>query len=225
MAEEQPVQAVDISPPKKKQWPAEEVVLRPIEKLKPYKNNARTHSEAQIKQIADSMVEWGWTMPVLIDEHDRIIAGHGRVDAAKLLKLDTAPCLVARGWTNAQKRAYVIADNKLAENAGWDEDLLSFEISGLSEADFDLSLLGFTDLELEGFSTEAEETEMPGLPSEDKLPFQQMSFNLYDEQIESVENALEVAAGMGPFESENQSAKGNALARVCELFLQHYGNS
>lgn len=128
-------------------WPADRVERRPIDALIPDARNARTHSDAQVAQIAASMAEWGWTNPVLVDETGRIIAGHGRVLAARKLGLGEAPVMVAEGWTEAQKRAYVIADNQLAMNAGWDEALLSSEVRGLAEWDFDLSLLGFADID------------------------------------------------------------------------------
>ena len=106
-------------------WPADAVKRFKIDKLIPYARNARTHSPEQIEQIAASIREWGFTVPVLIDEAGMIIAGHGRVLAAQQLGLLEVPVIVARGWTDAQKRAYVIADNKLTENGGWDDDLLA----------------------------------------------------------------------------------------------------
>jgi ParB-like chromosome segregation protein Spo0J len=99
-----------------------------IEELKPYARNARTHSRKQIRQIAESIRTFGFTNPILIDELGTILAGHGRVAAAKLLNMITVPCVTLSSMTEAQKRAYVIADNKLALNAGWDEDLLSNEL-------------------------------------------------------------------------------------------------
>ena len=95
-------------------------------------------------QIDASIREWGWTTPVLVDEDSTIIAGHGRVLAAQTLGIGRVPVMVARGWSEAQKRAYVIADNKLALNAGWDEDLLDVEIAGLKDLGFDLDLVGFS---------------------------------------------------------------------------------
>ena len=121
---------------------------RPIEALIPYARNSRTHSDEQIDQLVASMREWGWTNPVLVDERGEIIAGHGRVMAAKRLGLKEVPVIVASGWTEAQKRAYVIADNKLALNAGWDEELLSLELGDLQELGFDLDLIGFSDEEI-----------------------------------------------------------------------------
>ena len=111
--------------------------------LIPYARNARTHSDAQVAQIAASIREWGWTNPVLIDEAGGIIAGHGRVMAARKLKIEEVPCIVATGWSDAQKRAYVLADNQLAVNAGWDMDLLKVEIGELKTDGFDLGLMGF----------------------------------------------------------------------------------
>ena len=120
----------------------DKIERRPIGSLIPYARNARTHSDAQIQQIAASMREWGWTNPVLVDEAGGIIAGHGRVLAAQRLQVSEVPVIVASGWTDAQKRAYIIADNKLALNAGWDNDLLALEFGELQELGFDLDLTG-----------------------------------------------------------------------------------
>lgn len=125
-------------------WPAFNVERRAVSGLKPYKNNARTHSEEQVAQIAASIKEWGWTQPVLVDEKGGVLAGHGRLLAAASLGVDEVPVIVARGWSKDQKRAYVLADNQLAMNAGWDQDLLRVEIGALGDA-FDKSLLGFGD--------------------------------------------------------------------------------
>jgi DNA modification methylase len=129
-------------------WPADSVERWSLERLVPFARNARTHSPQQVEQIAASMREWGWTNPVLVDEAGMIIAGHGRVEAARKLGLTEAPVMVARGWSEPKKRAYVIADNKLALNAGWDEAMLAAELSELEAASFDLDLLGFDDGEL-----------------------------------------------------------------------------
>lgn len=127
----------------KQVWPADKVERRDVSELIPYARNARIHSEAQVAQIAASIKEWGWTTPVLIDENGGIIAGHGRVLAARKLKLDQVPVMTAWGWSEAQKRAYVLADNQLALNAGWDVDLLKVEIGDLKGEGFDLGLMGF----------------------------------------------------------------------------------
>src|SRR4051812_8825499 len=129
-------------------WPADAVERRAVAALVPYARNARTHSPEQVAQIAASIREWGWTVPVLIDEAGTIIAGHGRVLAAQSLGIAEVPVMIAAGWSEAQKRAYVIADNKLALNAGWDAELLPVELGDLKELGFDLGLTGFGELEL-----------------------------------------------------------------------------
>lgn len=129
-------------------WPANAVERRPIGDLIPYAGNARTHSGEQVAQLAASIREWGWTIPVLVDERGEIIAGHGRVLAAKSLGIAEVPVMVARGWSEAKRRAYVLADNKLALNAGWDDDLLAAELKALQGADFALDLTGFSDGDL-----------------------------------------------------------------------------
>jgi ParB-like chromosome segregation protein Spo0J len=129
-------------------WPALHIEMVPIAELIPYCRNPRLHSQEQIRQLAGSMKEFGWTMPVLRGEDNGIIAGHGRVMAAQLLGWPEAPVATATGWSESKKRAYVIADNKLALNATWDIDLLATEIEALREEEFSLDLLGFSDEDL-----------------------------------------------------------------------------
>lgn len=117
--------------------------------LIPYARNSRTHSEAQVAQIAGSIREFGFTNPVLIDGENGIIAGHGRVMAAGKLGLEKVPCIRLAHLTEAQRKAYIIADNKLALNAGWDEEMLGLELADLREMDFDLGLIGFDADEIE----------------------------------------------------------------------------
>lgn len=124
------------------------IVQRKIGALQPYARNSRTHSDEQIAQLAASISEFGWTNPILVDEDNGIVAGHGRLSAAKLLGMASVPVIVLDGLSEAQKRALVIADNKLAMNAGWDEALLAAEIEALGGDGFDISLLGFDEGEL-----------------------------------------------------------------------------
>lgn len=152
--------------PKQSAWPADKVERRKVSELVPYARNARTHSPEQVDQIAASVREWGWTVPVLIDEKGGIIAGHGRVLAAQKLGLAEVPAMTAAGWTEAQKQAYVLADNKLALNAGWDNDLLRVELTELQGLDFDLGLIGFGDDELAALL--ADKTD--GLTDPDDVP-------------------------------------------------------
>jgi DNA modification methylase len=120
-------------------------LIKSTKDLIPYINNSRTHTDDQINQVASSIKEFGFTNPVLIDEDGGIIAGHGRILAANKLGLTEVPCIVLAGLTKAQKKAYIIADNQLALNAGWDMDKLKLEIEDLGELDFDVNLLGFDD--------------------------------------------------------------------------------
>ncbi|WP_439891588.1 ParB/Srx family N-terminal domain-containing protein [Ralstonia sp. 25C] len=126
------------------------VEYRPIEALIPYARNARTHSAEQIAQIAASLREFGWTNPVLVDADGTIIAGHGRVLAARQLGMTEIPVICLAHLTDAQRRAYVLADNKLAEAAGWDKDLLALELTELDGNGFDLGVIGFSAKELAG---------------------------------------------------------------------------
>jgi len=119
------------------------IVSRKVDDLIPYARNSRTHSDAQVAQIAASVREFGWTNPVLVDGENGIIAGHGRVLAARKLGMEEVPCIELAGLSDTQRRAYIIADNKLAMNAGWDDELLALELGELHAADFDMALLGF----------------------------------------------------------------------------------
>ena len=147
--------------------PAENIEIWDISRLIPYARNSRTHSDAQISQLAASIKEWGWTVPILIDETGMIIAGHGRLAAAQKLNYKQVPVVIASNWSEEKKRAYVIADNKLALNAGWDTELLALEIQELKATDFNLSILGFTDEELNNLIP-VNVTE--GLTDEDAVP-------------------------------------------------------
>ncbi len=147
---------------------ATHIELWPIEKLVPYPRNPRTHSEAQIAQIAASIEEFGFNNPILVDTKAGIIAGHGRLLGALKLGLTHVPVIVLDHLTDAQKRAYIIADNQLALNAGWDETLLTAELAALQQDDFDVNLIGFEDEELARLLAALEVAE--GLTDEDSVP-------------------------------------------------------
>lgn len=136
---------------------AERIELWPVDRLQPYAKNARTHSDRQVDQIAASIRQFGFTNPILVDSADGIIAGHGRLMAAKRLGLATVPVIVLDHLTDAQRRAYILADNKLALNAGWDEELLKEELVDLGELNFDVELTGFEAAELSSLFLEKEE--------------------------------------------------------------------
>jgi ParB-like chromosome segregation protein Spo0J len=130
-------------------WPIDKVERRATKSLTPNARNARVHSAAQVRQIAALMDQFGWTQPVLIDEESVIIAGHGRILAAELRKFPDVPVIVARGWTEEQKRAYALADNKIALNAGWDNEALFSELGELTRLGVDMGIAGFSKEELE----------------------------------------------------------------------------
>lgn len=194
----------------------------PVDRLVPYERNARTHSPDQVAQIAASIAEFGFTNPILVASDAGIIAGHGRLEAAKSLGLTEVPVVVLDHLSDAQRRAYVLADNKLALNAGWDVDMLAAEMEGLQSVEFDLGLLGWSADELSGLlAPEVDELDgMPELPSGDREPIQQMTFTLHDDQAVIIKEAIDKAKAIGPFvETGNENSNGNALARVAELFL------
>src|SRR5712671_3068594 len=147
---------------------ARHIELWPIEKLIPYARNPRTHSDGQIAQIAASIKEFGFNNPILVDTHAGIIAGHGRLLAARKLQLKEVPVIVLDHLSEAQKRAYVIADNQLALNAGWDEDLLRLELAALQDEDFNVSLIGLEDEELARLLAAQDAAE--GLTDENAVP-------------------------------------------------------
>lgn len=140
--------------------------------LRPWARNARTHSKKQLRQIAESIRTFGFTNPVLIDQTGTILAGHGRVEAAKSLGMERVPCLRIEHMTEAEKRAYIIADNKLALNAGWDEEMLAHELQGLLATEnigFDIGVIGFEVAEIDSL-VEGLSPEEPGNPEDDRSP-------------------------------------------------------
>ena len=138
---------------------ANRIEMWPLDRLIPYARNARTHSETQVAQIAASIIEFGFTAPLLVSEDGGILAGHGRLAAARKLDLDAVPVVVLDHLTPTQRRAYILADNQLALQAGWDQELLAVELADLSAAGFDLALTGFSDEELADLLGDIEETE------------------------------------------------------------------
>lgn len=125
------------------------VVYKSVEELIPYVNNARTHSDEQVTQIASSIKEFGFNNPILTDGDNGVIAGHGRLLAAKKLKLDKVPVIELSGLSESQKKAYILADNKIALNSGWDEELLKVELEELKISDIDLDIVGFSNEDLQ----------------------------------------------------------------------------
>src|SRR5450631_2672403 len=147
---------------------ATHIELWPIDRLIPFARNPRTHSEAQVTQIAASIAEFGFNNPILVDTKAGIIAGHGRLLAARKLQLTEVPVIVLDHLTDAQKRAYVIADNQLALNAGWDDELLRAELTALQQDDFNIDLIGFEDEDLARLLAAQDAAE--GLTDQDDVP-------------------------------------------------------
>ena len=205
-----------------------ELIYRPIDEIIPYAKNSRTHSKSQVAQIAGSIKEFGFTNPILIDENNGIIAGHGRLEAAQLLKMNDVPTICLAGLTDEQKRAYVIADNKLALNAGWDTDLLKIELEMLKSDGFDLSLTGFDEKELADLFDEREneytqKVETPLYePSEDKPKLE----DLFDDSkaFELIEQIKE--SGLPQAEKDFlMLAAGRHVVLNFELIADYYAHA
>ena len=193
-----------------------------VSDLIPYARNSRTHSEVQINKIASSIKEFGFLNPVLIDKDNGIIAGHGRVMAAQKLGLKEVPVLQIGHLSDTQKRAYIIADNRLALDAGWDEEMLRVEFAELADDGFNLELTGFDLVEIKALDfEESEEVPMPTLASGDKEPYQQKTFTLHDEQAAIVDDAVTLAR-TNPLADTgiNENSNGNALALICTQWLE-----
>ena len=130
------------------EWAVQNTITKNINDVIPYDSNPREHAPEQIEQVANSIKEFGWTMPILIDENNEIIAGHGRLLAGKSLGIKEVPCIVAKGWSDEKKKAYCIADNKLTENSTWSKDFLKLNFEFLIDNEFDLGLTGFSNEEI-----------------------------------------------------------------------------
>ena len=178
---------------------AQKIELWNLERLIPYEKNAREHSTEQIAQIAASIVEFGFLNPILVDSNDGIVAGHGRLSAAKELALDVVPVVVLDNLTENQKKAYVLVDNKLAENATWNEDLLAEEIIKLNLQDFDLNILGWTDEELEALQQDGWASDIDD-PSSD------------GEHMDAIKARIVVE-----LDAENKDKVINAINDYCEI--------
>ena len=197
-----------------------EIEMLAVDRLVPYAKNAKKHDDRQVAALAGSIREFGFTNPVLIDGQDGIIAGHGRVLGARKAGLSEVPCIRLAHLTDAQRRAYILADNRLAETGGgWDLEMLRLEID-----DIDWGALGefkMEDLDLGEMlgQFDVQETDAPDLKDGDRAPFRQATFTLHDEQWEEVEAALAKAKKDGGGESAvNENSNGNALAWICRAF-------
>lgn len=178
--------------------------------LIPYVNNAKQHSEDQVTRIASSIREFGFVNPVLIDKALNIIAGHGRVLAAKKLGMETVPCVYVEGLTDAQRKAYILADNRLGELAEWDMNLVGLELGELSEMDFDIDLTGFElpNVDMDDFGTSFD------LADGGKPEICQMTFTLHEEQKKAIQQAIDSVGDCVEETFGNTNRNGNALYEV-----------
>lgn len=196
-----------------------EVIHKHIDLLIPYARNARTHDDAQIAQIAGSIKEFGFNNPILIDKDNGIIAGHGRVMAARKLGLTEVPTILLDHLSETQRKAYILADNRIAINSAWDNEMLSLELMDIKD-DVSLAMLGFNVDELDALLKEISSTELPNLPDGDKQPFQQKTFTLHDEQFNIVDDAITKARTNPIIDTGlNDNSNGNALTLICEQWL------
>ena len=193
------------------------IEYKDIDFLIPYINNTRTHSKEQIEQVKSSIKEFGMCTPIGI-HNDTIVYGHARIQSMKELGYKEVPTLDLSHLTEAQKKAYIIADNKIALNAGWDEDLLQLELMALDDLGFDYSNLGFDfDIDIEEMNDEEFE---PNIKTGDREPIRNMTFTVSDEQHELIEKVLKLAKEY-PLQDPagiNENSNGNALYYICEFF-------
>ncbi len=190
--------------------------LWPINKFIPYDKNPRKNDHV-IDKLVNVIKEFGFKVPIIAKSDGLIVDGHMRLKAAKKLNLKELPVILADDLTEAQIKGFRLAANKSQEWASWDDDLLKLELEDLKELDFDLGLIGFEDFKLDD---NINPIDMPELSSEDKKPIQQITFTLHDDQAESVKFAIEKSKKMGEFgDTGNENSNGNALARICEMFL------
>lgn len=196
-----------------------QITTAKISDLLPYANNAREHTDEQVAQVAASIQEFGWTNPLIV-HGTTVVAGHARLAAARKLGMTEVPIIDRSDMSEAQWKAYVLADNQLAQNATWNEGLLSLELDYLTELDFDLDLIGFGDELSDYLESESWDDALGNLPEGDSDGFQQMTFVLTDEQVESVKRAIAAAGKLGAYsDTGNENANGNAISRIVETFL------
>lgn len=187
-----------------------------IDELVPYERNAKTHGDDQVEMIARSIQEFGFLSPCIIDRDMNIIAGHGRVMAAKSLGMNTVPCVFVEGLTDEQRRAYILADNKLTELGGWDMELVNFELSELDSLGFDVDLTGF---ELDDISADDFGDEF-SLKEGDRQPVQNMTLTFSDDEAEIIKTAIAEMKTTQKFKDYdnplNKNGNGNALFLVVD---------
>ena len=212
---------------------ADKIIYKNVKDLKPFDKNPKQHSKEQIQKISESIIEFGFNNPILIADDNEIIAGHGRILAAKKLKLKEVPTLTLSHLNKTQRKAYVIADNKLSEGQEWDENLVTEILTELKEENFDLDLTGFAQEEIDdllGMDIDLNDPEPAGADPEEnpendpQLPdgpkeFYKMVFTFTDEQRQQVLKAIDKAKKKGEFiKTGNPNDQANAIARMAEAY-------
>lgn len=203
---------------------AQTIVLKPVTWLKPYERNARTHSAQQLDEIAGSIAEFGFTNPILAKADGTIIAGHGRLEASiTRLGLKEVPVIILDYLTDKQAQILVLADNKIAMNAGWDDEMLAAELAAMEADGLDLSLTGFSAEELEDILGHPDDLDdEPAAATETESDFKKKSFELHKKQAATVERALRWAVNAGDFtDGLNDDTDANALARIAAFYIEH----
>jgi hypothetical protein len=205
-----------------KSWPASKVELWPVAKIVPYDSNPRTHSDEQIAFLAKTMKEDGVTQPIIVDEDGIIIAGHGRRLAALKNGFARFPVVIAKGWSDKQKRAVRIKDNSLAALSGWDVDLIRVELNALQISGYDIQQLGFDVAQLSEWSVGVLTTEMPPLPNGQKNPYQQMTFIVHESHVETIKKAIDkgIKKLTPELRADNKNKNGAALWVICKSFAR-----
>lgn len=193
-----------------------------INSIQPYKNNPRKISETAIDKVANSIKEFGFRQPIVVDKDKVIVVGHTRFNASKKLGLKEVPITIADNLNQEQINAYRIADNRTNEDAEWDYKLLQEEFSNLVDEKFNLELTGFNEDELKKYLAMEEdfEVDLPEINDEDKQPFQQITFTLHNEQYEIVQQALDYIKKQNIDDSINDNRNGNAITEICKLFYE-----
>jgi len=200
-----------------------EVRQVPTAWLKPYDGNAKLHPPEQVERLAASIKRFGFTNPVLAQPDGTLIAGHGRHIAAMHIGLKEIPCIVIDDMTPEEARAYCLADNRLSDLGSWDKDLLESELIDIKEEDPSLlAAAGYTDDEVEKLlaSFEVDEAKLPDLDDGDKVPFQQRTFTMHNDQVEIVDAAIDDAKAKGlGLSAINENGNGNAIFAICRHFI------
>ena len=197
-----------------------ELQTRKVSDLIPYINNSRTHSEEQINQIISSIKEFGFTNPILLEEENGIIAGHGRLMAVRKMGWSEVPCVTIKGLTKTQIKALNIADNQIALNAGWDLEKLSLELESLKEGNFDLAILGFNKDFLSDIVIDQDniETTMPVLKEGDKPPFQQITFTIHEENFPHIKKAMDKAKTKEIINDLDDNINAKSIIEICKFY-------